>query len=119
MHHTLSTISIALNPQVLANEVNNAALLSFGNMVSLTSPLILKTFGERRDSRPVVRINSPEQHELQVRNSGRSLSNITDMMRSVNVLSTQNAISEQISRSFEWIAPMPRRLNQQCGTNLE
>lgn len=57
MHHSIN-IAAFIKPTAVVNQFNNAAILSFGSMISLLSPLLLKVFAKKRLKHPTVEINA-------------------------------------------------------------
>lgn len=91
LHYIIKLISAFVKPEVAGNQVNNAASLAFGNMLALTSPLLIVTFGKISRHRQVIRLNSPENHELRAitifRNTRRIPVNNLDSVSKTEVIS--------------------------------
>lgn len=56
MHHGIN-ISAFIKPTIILTQFNNAATLSFGSMISLLGPLLLKVFAKFRLKLPTMDIN--------------------------------------------------------------
>lgn len=124
MYYTINIISAFVKPEVLGNQVNNAASLAYGNMLALTSPLIIATFGKIRRNRQVTQLNSPEEYELRVittlRNTRGRPSNLLNRASQNNLTSAaQCTSSKQINNRFRSPVSGPANLSQQCSINFK
>lgn len=57
VHHSIN-IAAFIKPTAVVNQFNNAAILSFGSMVSILSPLVLKVFAKKRLKLPDIEISA-------------------------------------------------------------
>lgn len=57
VHHSIN-IAAFIKSTTVVNQFNNAAILSFGSMISLLSPLILKVFAKKRQKLPDIEISA-------------------------------------------------------------
>lgn len=76
MHHGIN-ISAFIKPAVALTQFNNAAILSFGSMISLLSPLLLKVFAKFRLKLPTIEINAVFE-EIRENDASKKLQENTD-----------------------------------------
>lgn len=118
LHCTINLMSAFVKPEVHGNQVYNASRLAFGNMIALTSPLIIMTFGKVRRRRQVTRLHATQECKLRMktsfRNTSGSPSNLLDKPTQNKTISEECTASKQISNRFR-----SANVSQNCKTHIK